>query len=246
VRPSSVRPLPACPWRPCPPQTRPAPCLSFPHSILQCSNLLSHLSLSLSPYGALGFGDADRRNLDPRGELPSPPSLSLSLSLSLPSPSFPRACSLRVLAALCARAQAAPPLAPAALRGSCPGGPASRRPVPLRAPASRRPRALRASALPWPCVRATACPALCPGVASRAPDARDCSCAAFDFQLNPFFNFSLVDVPCHALRRAMIHFKFIFINDLCRALRRATFRLKSKSVDVSRRVFRRVTLNVSL
>jgi hypothetical protein len=76
--------------------------------------------------------------------------------------------------------------------------------------------------------------------------ARDCSCVAFDFQFNPFFNYSLVDVLRRALRRAMIHFKFIFINELCRALRHAMFRFKFSSVDVCRRVFRRATLNVSL
>jgi hypothetical protein len=76
--------------------------------------------------------------------------------------------------------------------------------------------------------------------------AHNCSCAAFDFQLYPFFNFSLVDVLCHALRRAMIQFKFIFVNDLCHALRRTTFRFKFSSIDVCCRAFRRVTLNISL
>jgi hypothetical protein len=68
--------------------------------------------------------------------------------------------------------------------------------------------------------------------------ARNCSCVAFDIQLNPFFNFSLVDVLCRALRRATIHFKFTFVNDLCRALRRAMFCLKFSSVDVCRHAFR--------
>jgi hypothetical protein len=77
--------------------------------------------------------------------------------------------------------------------------------------------------------------------------ARNCSCTAFNFQLDPFFNFSLVDVPrralrratiqfkfifikvlCRALHRVTIQFKFIFVNDLCRALRRATFRFKTQ------------------
>jgi hypothetical protein len=115
-------------------------------------------------------------------------------------------------------------------------------------------------------------PVACPDVASRAHDVRaSCSrarnycCATFNFQLYPFFNFSLVDVLrralrhatiqfkfifinvlCRALRRATIQFKFIFVNDLCRALRRATFHFKLGSVDVCRRVFRRATLNVSL
>jgi hypothetical protein len=45
-------------------------------------------SLSLSPCGALGLGDSDRRSLDPRGELPSPLPLPLPLSLPLPLPFF--------------------------------------------------------------------------------------------------------------------------------------------------------------
>jgi hypothetical protein len=66
----------------------PSPLVFSPHSILPRNNLLlSHLSLSL-PRGALGFGDGDRRNLDPRGELPSPPFSSLSLFLFLPFPSL--------------------------------------------------------------------------------------------------------------------------------------------------------------
>jgi hypothetical protein len=81
---------------------------------------------------------------------------------------------------------------------------------------------------------------------ARRVRARNCSCVAFDFQLNPFFNFSLVDVLCCALCRAMIHFKFTFVNDLCRALRHTMFRLKFSSVNVCRRVFRRATPNVSL
>jgi hypothetical protein len=76
--------------------------------------------------------------------------------------------------------------------------------------------------------------------------ARNCSCTAFDFQLYPFFNFSLVDVLCRALRRATIQFKFILVNDRCRALRRVTFRFKFSSVDVCRRAFRLAMLNVSL
>jgi hypothetical protein len=113
---------------------------------------------------------------------------------------------------------------------------------------------------------------VCPDVASRAPGVRaacsrprNCSCMAFDFQLYPFFNFSLVDVLrralcrttihfkfifinvlCRVLRLATIQFKFIFVNDLCCTLRRATFRFKFNSVDVCRRAFRRATPNVSL
>jgi hypothetical protein len=52
---------------------------------LQHSNLpISLPPLSLSPRGALGFGNGDRRSLDPRGEFPLP----FPLSLSLPPPPF--------------------------------------------------------------------------------------------------------------------------------------------------------------
>jgi hypothetical protein len=54
-------------------------------SILPRSNLsLSHLSLS--PRGALGFGDGDRRSWIP--EVSSPPLSYLSLFLFLPFPSL--------------------------------------------------------------------------------------------------------------------------------------------------------------
>jgi hypothetical protein len=115
-----------------------------------------------------------------------------------------------------------------------------RRPHSARS-APARPRASRPdSRAPWwPCRvlrRGLACPRR----------ARNCSCTAFDFQLYPFFNFSLVDVLCRALRRATIQFKFILVNDRCRALRRVTFRFKFSSVDVCRRAFRLAMLNVSL
>jgi hypothetical protein len=82
-----------------------------------------------------------------------------------------------------------------------------------------------------------------PGVRAACSRARNCGCTTFDFQLYPFFNFSLVDVlrratiqfkfifinvPSRALRRATIQFKFIFVNDLCRTLRRASFRFKTQ------------------
>jgi hypothetical protein len=53
-------------------------------------------------------------------------------------------------------------------------------------------------------------------------------------------------VLCHALRRAMIHFKFIFIKVLFGALRRSMIRFKFSSVGVSRRAFRCATLKVYL
>jgi hypothetical protein len=105
--------------------------------------------------------------------------------------------------------------------------------------ASRQPCALAAlsRAPAWPRV---------PPARTTCSRARNCSCAAFDFQLYPFFNFSLVDELCRALHRATIQFKFIFVNDLCRALHRATFHFKFSSVDVCRRAFRHAALNVSL
>jgi hypothetical protein len=101
AQPSLTRPgpaRPARPWRPCPTHAPPSPGL-FP-SFNSPAQQPPLSPTSLSPRGALGFGDADRRNLDPRGELPSP----LSFSNSPPLPSFPRARSLRVLTALRARA----------------------------------------------------------------------------------------------------------------------------------------------
>jgi hypothetical protein len=123
-------------------------------------------------------------------------------------------------------------------------------------------------ALPWPRAIPRPCPARRLGPAPlrlrapaasrlRAPGARSrfarsgfarvrlCR-AMFNFQFNPFFNFSLVDVLRRALRHATIHFKFIFINELCRALRRTTFHFKFGFDDVCHRAFRRVMLNVYL
>jgi hypothetical protein len=265
---------------------------SFPLIQFSRAATSSPTSLSLSPRGALGLGDGDRRNLDPRAELLS---LSLFFSPSPPLPSFPRARSLLVLAAprpgsparLAPRRLARPRapgrrrLSPAALRARALAAPRPGCPCPAprparpggSAPASHAPQQLAPRSMapraPMPRRRfGPACPrgprllprrlaralAALPRVSAwpRVPRraqrvrARDCSGTVFDFQLNSFFSFSLVDVLCRALRRAMIHFKFMFINDLCRALRRATFRLKFKLVDVSRRVFRRATLNVSL
>jgi hypothetical protein len=135
---------------------------SFPLIQFSRAATSSPTSLSLSPRGALGLGDGDRRNLDPRAELLS---LSLFFSPSPPLPSFPRARSLLVLAAprpgsparlAPRRLAAAPrPWPAAALPGGparpCPSGPTPRLPLPRTASrASRR---------------------LCPGV-PRAPAAR--------------------------------------------------------------------------
>jgi hypothetical protein len=85
VQPSLARPV--RPWRPCPPHARPPLPWSFPLiKFSRATTSSTPTSLSLSPYGALGFGDGDRVNLDPRGELPS---LLLSLPLPLPPLPFP-------------------------------------------------------------------------------------------------------------------------------------------------------------
>jgi hypothetical protein len=55
---------PALARAPLAPLPLPHPLVSYPHSILPRSNLLS--STSLSPRGALGFGDDDRRIWTPR------------------------------------------------------------------------------------------------------------------------------------------------------------------------------------
>jgi hypothetical protein len=107
----------------------PPPLVSFPHfnSPAQQPPILH---LSLSPRGALGLGDGDRQNLDPRGELPSLPSPSLSsppppLSSPTRAPCFP------LRAHPCAASTLSPPLA---ARPLLPSG-AAPYPPPRRAPA---------------------------------------------------------------------------------------------------------------
>jgi hypothetical protein len=154
-----------------------------------------------------------------------------------PSPDVPRPASRP-----CARRRRRPHLRPHARGPSAPGGggsaPCPSRPLPRR-PRPRPPAApRRVSRAPAPRVPATVCPIgpiVCPSVASRAlgvcaacSRARNCSCVVVDFQLYPFFNFSLVNMLCRALCRATIQSKFIFVNDLCRALRRATFHFKTQ------------------
>jgi hypothetical protein len=144
----------------------PPPLVSFPHfnSPTQQPPLPP---LSLSPCGALGFGDADRRNLDPRGELPSPLPLSSPpppLSSSLLAPCSPFAHPLQ--------APSHAPCTPPCSRPSVAAPPPPRRLAPVRPPrlASRSPGG---SPAPWR-PRASAAvhpggPAPCPSVASRAP-----------------------------------------------------------------------------
>jgi hypothetical protein len=88
TRPSLARPSPArptCPWRPLLPMR--APWSLFSHLISPAQQPLS--PISLSPRGALGFGDGDLRSWIPEVSsppLPSPiyPSSSSSSSSSLP------------------------------------------------------------------------------------------------------------------------------------------------------------------
>jgi hypothetical protein len=111
------------------------------------------------------------------------------------------------------------------------------------------PRALcsaprRVSCAPAPRVPAAVCPVghiACPSMRAACSHARNCSCTAFDSQLYLFFNFNLVDVLRHALRRATIHFKFIFINVLCRSLRCATIQFKFIFVNDLCRALRHAT-----
>jgi hypothetical protein len=69
------------PGAPAPMCAPPPPGLFLSFDFSRAATSLSHLSLS--PRGALGFGDGDRQSLDPRGELPLP-SPSPSPFLSLP------------------------------------------------------------------------------------------------------------------------------------------------------------------
>jgi hypothetical protein len=123
AKPGPVRPSPA---RAPLPHTR-APLVSFSHLIFsRVVTSLSHLSLSLR--GALGFGDGDRRSLDPRGELPLP-------SLSLPPPPF-----LPPLAARPPPARAPSPSRPPPRRAPSPPRPPPGEPPPRRPSLASPPR----------------------------------------------------------------------------------------------------------
>jgi hypothetical protein len=190
AQPGTVQP--ARPWRPCPPHARtppPDPFLSFDFSRAVTS--ISLFYLSLSPWCPRPWND-DRRSLDPRGELPSPPLLSLSL-LPLPfffpaRPPCPRPYTLPLgLAPRAApraslgRARRAPPCPSEPLPTPGAGGSApARAPLPRRArPPPRAPAsrpcpggyALVARLVPRPgppgralAVRPRPCPRLCPRV----------------------------------------------------------------------------------
>jgi hypothetical protein len=175
---------------------RPPPLVSFPPFNSPAHNSLSLPPLSL-PRGALGFGDADRRNLDPRGE---PPLLSLSLSLSLPSSSSSPHPTRPPLAARPRAPSGAPraaswprPLRPPLSRPTLPPGRASRRildrALPGRALARPWPRPVRHLGLmPWqpscPGGLAPRVPArlVCPHRAQRVR-ARDCDARCSTFSL---------------------------------------------------------------
>jgi hypothetical protein len=180
VRPSPARPglarsWPARPWRPAPPYAAPPPLISFPSFNSPAHNFLSLPPLSL-PCGALGFGDADRRNLDPCGE---PPPLSLPFLFFLLSPT-PRALPW--------------PRAPAPLAARLPRPrPRTVLAAPSRALPARAPRVVSAPR-PRPCgcmPQRLSCPARLRG--SRAPGAHNMFAHArlcrvtFNFQFNPFF-----------------------------------------------------------
>jgi hypothetical protein len=153
-----------------------APLLWF-FSLIQFSRAATSSSpTSLSPRGALGFGDSDRRNLDPRGELPS---LLLSLPLPLPPLAFPaRAPFFSPACAHPLQPHARGSLTPgaASLAPSCvaplPPGAASRPPsCAARSPSARRPGPIAAQ-LPCPPTRSSWPPAACPSMRPLAPSAR--------------------------------------------------------------------------
>jgi hypothetical protein len=142
ARPGPTQSGPRAPGAPAP--MRPLPLFSFSHSIYptQQPPSPSPTSLSLSPRGALGFGDGDRRSLDPRGEFPSPLTRSLSLPLHIPFllPCVPSP-------VLVARPPSGPrPRRTPLLGEPLPGGPASRARAPAAAPRPRpRPHASAAA-----------------------------------------------------------------------------------------------------
>jgi hypothetical protein len=152
TQPSPAQPdpvWPARPWRPysplrAPPSPDPFGSFDFSRAVTS----LSFFHLSLSPYGALGFGVEITRIRIPGGEFsPSPSLLSLSPSLSLLLPLLARAPHPSARAALGSRAHAAPPRCPSARvlvpsHGRARAAPASPRPAlapPRRAPPSPAP-----------------------------------------------------------------------------------------------------------
>jgi hypothetical protein len=156
------------------PMSPPSPSL-LPLIQFSCAQLpLSPTSLSL-PHGALGFRDADHRNLDPRGE---PPPLSLlPLLPPLPHPTRPP------LAARPPRPRPAPPPSRA------PRAPPRQRPAPP--PAS--PHAA-SSAVPWAASQAAPSRGVSapsprpqrprrPSCPQRAQCVRTCATVSHDIQL---------------------------------------------------------------
>jgi hypothetical protein len=125
---------PARPWRPLPsPCTRPLPLIPLSHLIFSCAvTSLSLFHLSLSPRGALGFGDVIAGVWIPGGEFFPSPSL-----LSLPPPPFLLPLAARA-SLLCSRAR--PGCAPLPRRAARPALGRARPSPPSRAPAAARPR----------------------------------------------------------------------------------------------------------
>jgi hypothetical protein len=219
VRPSPAQLDPRAPGAPCPLHACPLPLISFSHLISLAQQLLSLSHLSPSPRGALGFGDGDRRSFDPRGEL----------SLSLPLPFFIPAWPLLARPAPAARFPRRAPRPGPALRRLWPAPRHCAPAAPLTARLGRAPGRAPDRALARPC------PCPCPGsLAPRAPArfacprhaqrafARATVLALRSTLVLIHFNFNLVNVLRHVLRRATSHSKSVFINVLCHAFRRAT------------------------
>jgi hypothetical protein len=153
----------------------------------------------LSPRGALGFGDSDRRNLDPRGE---PPRLSLPFPFFLLSPTPQARPWPRAPASMATRPRALPGHARAPSPGRAPravsaprsAAPASA-PLRLRAPVALVPRGLAPHApAQLACPQRAAC--------SRAQLCR----ATFNFQFNLFL--ILVLSMCYVARFVVRRFIF--------------------------------------
>jgi hypothetical protein len=207
------------PLAPCPslcraPSPGLLPLIQFSRAQLPYS--LPPLSL---PRGALGFGDADRWNLDPRGVPPPLSPLPLLPPLPHPTRLARPYLAVRPHAASWPRPPRASSVVPRAAPWSRPPRLRPHRPRPTPPPRPRPARRLG----PRVCAPAAAC---LDDLAPRAPTRLAC--------------------PRRALRHATIHFKFTFIIELCRALRRAMFHFKFSSDDVCRRAFRRAVLNIYL
>jgi hypothetical protein len=184
VRPSPARPGPARPGLgPRAPGALPLP-MSCPPPLVSLPpfNYPAH-SLSLPPLslpcGALGFGDTDRRNLDPRGE---PPLLSLSPLPLLPPLPHP----MRPPLALRPRAPGCAPRAPPRPRPPrLPTAP-PRPPRPHPVPPFGRALALHLGLVPQRPHAPRACVARVPPTRAACSRARDYDARCSTFSLNRF------------------------------------------------------------